>query len=159
MTKVFLICGKICSGKTVYAEQLRIKHKAILLSVDEIMLSIFGLYTGSLHDEYTKSIKEMLLKKTLEIIEVHVSVILDWGFWTKKEREYVRNYFKDHHIEYEFYYIDIPNEEWKKRIEQRNYLVQTKEIQAYFVDENLLNKTNRLFEIPDQNEIDLWIKS
>lgn len=51
MAKVFLICGKICSGKSTYAEQLRVKNKtAILLSVDEIMLSIFGQYIGERHD-------------------------------------------------------------------------------------------------------------
>ncbi len=36
MAKIFLICGKICSGKSTYAEQMRIQNHAALLSVDEI---------------------------------------------------------------------------------------------------------------------------
>ncbi|MEF2918531.1 MAG: hypothetical protein U0O12_07955 [Eubacterium sp.] len=35
MAKIFLICGKICSGKSTYAEQMRIKKYVVLLSVDE----------------------------------------------------------------------------------------------------------------------------
>lgn len=36
MAKIFLICGKICSGKSTYAERIRMKNHAVLLSVDEI---------------------------------------------------------------------------------------------------------------------------
>ena len=37
MSKVILICGKICSGKSTYAEWLRVQNNAVLLSIDEIM--------------------------------------------------------------------------------------------------------------------------
>lgn len=40
--KVILICGKRCSGKSTYAERLRDKNNAVILSVDEIMLGVFG---------------------------------------------------------------------------------------------------------------------
>ena len=35
MAKVILICGKICSGKTYYARQLRDQYNAVILSTDE----------------------------------------------------------------------------------------------------------------------------
>ena len=37
MAKVYLICGKLCCGKTTYAQKLCKENKAILLSVDEII--------------------------------------------------------------------------------------------------------------------------
>ncbi|MDE6745031.1 MAG: ATP-binding protein, partial [Oscillospiraceae bacterium] len=49
--KVILICGKICSGKSFYAERLRKEHGAVMLSVDEITLSLFGQHIGEKHDE------------------------------------------------------------------------------------------------------------
>ena len=52
MAKVILLCGKLCCGKTTYAEHLRAQNKAVLLSIDEVMLTIFGQYTGDRHDEY-----------------------------------------------------------------------------------------------------------
>lgn len=42
MAKVILICGKICSGKSTYAEQLRVQNNAVVLSTDEITLALFG---------------------------------------------------------------------------------------------------------------------
>ena len=56
MAKVILICGKICSGKSTYAEKLRMENKAVLLSIDEIMLALFGFYVGNKHDEYVEKI-------------------------------------------------------------------------------------------------------
>jgi len=46
MAKVIMTCGKICSGKSTYAKQICIENHAVILSVDEIMLSIFGQHSG-----------------------------------------------------------------------------------------------------------------
>lgn len=35
MAKVYLICGKICSGKSYYSKQLKEKINAVILSPDE----------------------------------------------------------------------------------------------------------------------------
>lgn len=35
MAKVIAICGKICSGKTYYANQMKDKENAVILSTDE----------------------------------------------------------------------------------------------------------------------------
>lgn len=80
MAKAFLISGKICCGKSTYAERLRIENNAVLLSVDEIMLAVFGPYTGDKHDEYTEKIQKYLFEKSVEIINSRINVILDWGF-------------------------------------------------------------------------------
>lgn len=44
-SKIYLICGKICSGKSTYSQKLRDEHKAVILSVDEITLVLFIFYT------------------------------------------------------------------------------------------------------------------
>lgn len=44
--KVYLMCGKICSGKSTHAAALRIQHHAAVLSVDEITLALFGTDAG-----------------------------------------------------------------------------------------------------------------
>ena len=40
MARVFLVCGKLCSGKSICAETLKKEHKAVILSVDEITLAL-----------------------------------------------------------------------------------------------------------------------
>lgn len=40
MAQVIMTCGKICSGKSTYAQKLSKKYNAVILSVDEITLSL-----------------------------------------------------------------------------------------------------------------------
>lgn len=68
MAKVILICGKICCGKTTYSEQIREKENAVILSVDEIMLSIFGQHAGEKHDEYANNTQKYLFDKSIEFV-------------------------------------------------------------------------------------------
>ena len=67
MAKIFLICGKICSGKSTYAEQMRIQNHAVLLSVDEITLALFGQHCGDNHDDYVERTQNYLFDKSLEL--------------------------------------------------------------------------------------------
>ena len=64
MGKVYLICGKICSGKSYYAKALKEKYNAVILSTDE----------------------------ATEICKAGANVILDWGFWTKENRSDISAY-------------------------------------------------------------------
>lgn len=157
MAKAFLISGKICCGKSTYAERLRIENNAVLLSVDEIMLAVFGPYTGDKHDEYTEKIQKYLFEKSVEIINSGINVILDWGFWSKCKRTEAREFYTVRDIECEFYYIDISDKVWKERIEHRNELVLKGENAAYIIDSNLAAKFESLFEPPSEDEIDVWV--
>lgn len=56
MAKVILLCGKIDCGKTTYAYRLIKDSCAVLLSIDEIMLALYGQDAGEKHDEYTAPI-------------------------------------------------------------------------------------------------------
>ena len=158
MAKVILICGKICSGKSTYAKELCRQNHAVLLSVDEITLALFGQHCGDMHDTYVERTKNYLFDKSLELIEAEINVVLDWGFWMKKERDYAKAFYKARDIECEFHYIDINNETWKDRLEKRNSAVLANETSAYYVDDNLAAKFSSLFEIPSKSEMDVWLK-
>lgn len=157
MAKVILVCGKICCGKSTYAEKLCADNKAVLLSVDEIMLALFGLYAGDKHDEYVDKIKKHLIDKSAEIIETGISVILDWGFWKKDERTYMKEFYSTRGIEHEFHYIDIGDDIWKARLDKRNSAVLAGEVNAYIVDDNLAAKFEKMFEMPGDEEIDIRV--
>lgn len=158
MAKVILICGKICSGKSTYAEKLRTQHKAVLLSVDEISLAIFGQYIGEKHDEYVTNIQNYLFLKSLEILESDINVILDWGFWQKEDRDHAKQFYSSRNINTEFHYIDVYDDTWAYRLNKRNAAILAKETSAYFVDENLAKKFGAIFERPTEDEIDVWVK-
>ncbi|MDE5861282.1 MAG: ATP-binding protein [Ruminococcus sp.] len=157
MAKVVMVCGRICSGKSTYAEKLRMEYNAVLLSVDEIMLTVFGQNAGEKHDEYVVKIKEYLLKKIPEFISVGINVILDWGFWTRQERDFTKNFCKMRDIACELHYIDITDEVWRQRINNRNEMVSAGKSEFYFIDKALADKFSSVFEVPDKQEIDVFI--
>lgn len=153
MPKVLIMCGKICSGKSTYAEKLKLENKAVILSVDELTLALFENQAGEKLDFYVEKLKEYFLKKSLDIVEAGADVILDWGFWTKKERDYTREFYDSRNISYQFYYMNVGIDEWKKRILKRNQEIKREQLEAYPIDKGLLSKVEKMFEEPDRKEL------
>ncbi len=157
MPKVLIMCGKICSGKSTYAEKLKLENKAVILSVDELTLALFENQAGEKLDFYVEKLKEYFLKKSLDIVEAGADVILDWGFWTKKERDYAREFYDSRNISYQFYYMNVGIDEWKKRILKRNQEIKREQLEAYPIDKGLLSKVEKMFEEPDRKELKAMI--
>ncbi len=155
MAKVILICGKICSGKTFYCKKLQQKYNAVLLSCDEIESIIFHHSLGDKHDSVAEDIQKYLHKKAVDIISVGCNVVLDWGFWTKAQRTSVSEFYRSKGIGYEWHYVDVTDEIWKRNILSRNEAVISGKSDDYYVDEGLLKKIEALFEVPAQDEIDV----
>ena len=155
MPKVYMMCGKICSGKSTHAQMLRKAHKAVVLSVDEITLALFGQDAGENHDDYVARGETYLYQKSLEILDSGIDVILDWGFWTQEERDYAREFYGSRNIAYEFHYISIDDAEWPRRLEQRNQAILDGRISAYYVDDGLAAKFQAIFEKPAADEADM----
>ena len=150
MTKVILLCGLPCSGKTTYSENF--KDKAVVLSCDELMLSLFPAQLGDKHDEISQKVKNYLLNLSLDILRTHTDIILDFGFWTKADRENTISFYQDKGYTCEVYYLKVSNEQLIINLHKRNAEVEKGLKGSYFIDENILNKALSLFEEPDQDE-------
>lgn len=159
MAKVMMTCGKLCSGKSTYARKLKDETGAVILSMDELMLALFPEGAGEKHDIYVKRTEQYLLNQSLQILETGTDVILDWGLWTREQRERIRAFYTAHSIQNEIYYLRIPDEEWARRIQKRNAKKQEGESSGYYVDEGLLRKFNRIFEEPSAEETDVIIEA
>ena len=157
MCKVIAICGKICSGKSYYANELKECEKAVILSCDELTNILFDNNLGEKHDEMTKRIREYLLTKTVDIISTNTNVILDWGFWSKKDRDYVKEYFRSKGIECEMHYVCIDDISWQKNITERNEKVLLGDGGSdYYLDDGLVKKLLSMWQEPSKEEIDIW---
>ena len=157
MAKVYLICGKICSGKTRYAERLRKVFPAVILSTDEVTYDLTDNAQGDGYNAFALRVNGYLRKKAVEIVQAGANVILDWGFWTRAERQEISDYFRILGVAYEWHYIDVSNEQWEKNIAERNRRISSgRGGSDFYVDESLRNKVLSKFEVPDRKEIDVW---
>ncbi len=156
MSRIILICGKICSGKSTYTKRLISENHAVWLSVDEILLSLFGQHLGERHDEISARTREYLMKKSLEISQEGIPVILDFGFWRKADRDNANEFYGRYGIRPEWHYVDVSDEVWRRNIEKRNRDVEKGEKLDYFIDRALAEKFESMFEMPSKEEMDVW---
>lgn len=154
--KAVLICGKICSGKSWYTEQLSKENNAAVLSCDELVFALFDGNLGEKHDEMTERVRSYLSHKAAEILSAGTDVILEWGFWQRAYRAEMREFFESRGFRCELHYIDISDEDWQKNIAERNKRVSEGDNTAYYLDEGLMQKLESLFEKPDRDEVDVW---
>ena len=155
--KAMLICGRIASGKTHYAQRLCAQRRAVNLSCDELMLSVFDRSLGSRFDKASGRCKRYLYNKALELLACGTNVVLDWGFWSPAERRYARKIFADAGFACEVHYVSVSDEVWLKNIVTRNEQVAGGECLAYPVDAGLLVKMQAGFHEPTPEEIDVLV--
>ena len=155
MAKVIMTCGKLCSGKSTYARKLKDELGAVILSIDDLMLALFPEGTGEMHDTYVRRTENYLLEQSLQILATGTDVILDWGLWTREQRDRLREFYRAHNFPCEIHYLRISDDEWQRRIRQRNG--SRTDGSSYYVDEGLLDKVESLFEEPAEDEIALIV--
>ena len=159
MGKVILVCGKIGSGKTTYANKLVKQLNAVNISQDELMLDLFGaeLYYNE-PEEYKKycSIIERYVKhKTGEVAKAGAIVICENGFWSRSERNELRKFYSEMGVKCELHYIDTPEEQRFQNIQRRNEEIPQGKSDFFLTNDNDIN---HFFEIPDDSEIDVRVK-
>lgn len=156
---VYLICGKICSGKTTYAKKLAEETRGVILSCDEVTYQLFDNNLGPRHDEMTVRIRSYLRRKAVEISRAGTDVILDWGFWSADTRAEITAFFKNMQIPVQWYYISVSDARWQANIRKRNALVLAGESTDYFLDEGLMTKLLSRFEEPKKADMDFWYEN
>jgi len=152
MSTVHLICGKICSGKSYYAQELAKQENAVVLSVDELSLSILPMYLGDQHDAAMAKVRGYLHKRAEDILRTGTDVILEWGFWTRPDREATEEMYAGKGFDVRWHYIEASDEILRKSIEARNVQVLEGKDLSYFVDEGLFEKMKSRFEEPGPDE-------
>ncbi|MBI2510586.1 MAG: ATP-binding protein [Opitutae bacterium] len=88
---VHLLCGLPGSGKTTWARRLAAECSAVVLNHDERMIARHG--PNPPESEFTRfaaAVTEELWREAAGEIAHGRDVILDWGFWTRAERDDAR---------------------------------------------------------------------
>jgi predicted kinase len=80
--------GLPCSGKTAWARELERQHAAIRLTPDEWHVPLFGQDAEDPeHDRRHAAVEALLWDLAAKLLARGIDVILDFGFWTREERD------------------------------------------------------------------------
>lgn len=151
-----LLCGFIGSGKTTFARRLAKETGALRFTKDEWMVEIFGNNPPKdKFAEYDSNMTKLTTETALRCLRAGVSVILDDGFWYRKQRDEMRQQLKEIGAVAKFYYIDTPVEIMKARTMKRSENPGTDSF--YIMEEEFDNYFN-MFEPPAADEEFVSIK-
>jgi predicted kinase len=86
-TTVFLMVGLPGAGKTTRARELAAAHRALRLTPDEWMISLFD---GTQPDDKRDLLEGRLIALALQTLRLGTNVVLDFGLWSRDERSALR---------------------------------------------------------------------
>jgi predicted kinase len=121
MATAHLIHGFIGVGKTTFARQLEERLPAIRFSHDEWMARLYGDDPPVEHfAEFYRRVWEQMEGVWPRCLELGLNVVLDFGFWTRRERDAVRATVATMGAQSRLYRVTCSEEEAWRRIERRN---------------------------------------
>lgn len=121
MTTAHLIHGYLGAGKTTFAKALEVEASAIRFTHDEWMQKLYGNDPPKEQfASYAKRVSEVMEGVWERCLQIGVDVVLDYGFWSRSERDRVRSVVADIGADYRLYYLACSDGEAWRRIEARN---------------------------------------
>jgi len=146
-----LICGLPCSGKTTLAKALERELPALRLCPDEWIARLYGTDISSAALALARDpIEQALWDLAGRVLVLGVDVILEYGFWSRDERESFRGRAAELGARSELYYTEVSEGELLNRLARRNADLPE---ETFRIDEERLREWVRLFEAPDADEL------
>jgi predicted kinase len=147
MSILHLVCGLPSSGKSTLAKELELLDNTVWLSPDDWMAQI----VADGHDEKRRAaVERVQWQLSKKLLRLGVNVVLDNGFWTRSERQVLRDEATKLGATIELHVLDVPLAELQKRVAKRN---RTLPAYAFQITARHLTEWSKLFEPPGADEL------
>lgn len=144
--RLVIVCGLPGSGKTTLAGRLAAECEAVRLNADE-QLAVQGLDLWDL--EARAGVERQQREVMRELLAAGRSVVVEWGTWSRAEREELREQARALGATVELHHLDAPDEELWLRISARG-----REDPAITLEH--VRTWRAVFEAPDEEELALY---
>jgi len=158
MATLHLMVGLPCSGKTTAARALATQYSALRLTTDEWHISLFGDDFSeaddpdhSRHNARHSKLEALLWELATQSLARGTSVILDFGFWTKAERDEFRRRARDLGVDFRIHFADAPEAVLLERLAARNA---ERPPGTFHIREAEMRQWFDIFERPTRDELE-----
>lgn len=147
MATLHLICGLPGSGKSTLATRLERELPGLRLTPDEWMARIVGNGTDESKREAVEAVQWEI---AVQALRLGVDVILENGFWSREERDDLREQVAALGADSKLHFLDVPKDELLERLQSRNAALPPK---TFSVTEAQLDIWWDWFEPPTRDEL------
>jgi predicted kinase len=118
---LILICGLPGAGKTTLAKRLERERPALRLSPDEWIAEILADASDQAElDRLRSPVEAVQWDLAQKLLALGVDVILEWGFWSREERQRYRSQAEALGAQVEVIFLEVSREELWARLSKRN---------------------------------------
>jgi predicted kinase len=149
VTTLFLTCGLQGSGKTTLAKRLETEHAALRLTADEWLHVLHPGVSGAELDSLREPVERVQWDVARRALELGCNVILDWGLWSREERDQYRLAARALGARVVLCLVEATPEELFERLSRRNADAPRG---TFYISESRLDESIALFDRPTPEE-------
>ena len=128
MATLYLTCGLPCAGKTTLAKQIEAERNALRLTADEWLIALYGpqlpspevMNVKGVADVRRTAVETLQWHVAARALELGVDVVVDWGVWSRSERDDYRARAAALGARTVVCFLDVPHDELARRLALRN---------------------------------------
>jgi predicted kinase len=147
-----LMVGLPCSCKTTLARKLEEKYSALRLTPDEWHIRLFGQdLDESEHNARHNLVESLLWDVAARVLVIGTDVILDFGFWGRRERDDFRSRASELGADFKIHFLEVAEEKLLERLAARNAQLPQ---YTFPLSETILKEWIQSFEPPSLEELE-----
>ena len=145
--RLVLLCGLPASGKTTLAHKIEDAYGAVRLNSDEWELA---LGVDPFDDAFQTRLEAQFWELAQRLLVLGTSVVLEWGFWARSERDEKREATRVLGVAVELRFLDTPYEELVRRVASRH------DAGGLAITERHMDRYRAVFQPPTDDELALY---
>jgi predicted kinase len=147
---LYLMVGLPGSGKTSRAKEIESEHSALRLTPDEWILALYGHgLDRPRRDAVRDPVEAVQWQVARRVLSLGCNVVLDWGFWSRAERQRYRELAEGLGARAEVVFLDVDVAELWSRISKRAESITG----SLHITQSELEQWSALFEPPTAEEL------
>jgi predicted kinase len=145
--RLVLLCGLPASGKTTLARELADAYGAVRLNPDEWESA---LDVDPFDEGFQARLEAKFWELTRRLLVLGTSVVLEWGFWARSERDEKREAARTLGVLVELRFLEAPYDQLVQRVVARHAAG------GIAITESHMERYRGVFQPPTEEELSLY---